>query len=87
MFPQAKGSGIDTISLGATMLRRKAELLANPGALSETTTGANGVDPGDEDGTKKEPRSPQVSSARPKRPRRPVPTKHASRTKASHKAR
>ena len=32
MFPQAKGSGIDTVSLGAALLKRKAELLANPGA-------------------------------------------------------
>jgi hypothetical protein len=88
MFPQARGSGIDTVSLGAALLKRKAELLANPGAPSVMTTGANGVGAGDEDDrTKKEARSAQVSSARPKRPRRPATTKHASRNKASHKAR
>jgi hemerythrin superfamily protein len=31
MFPQAKGSGIDTLSLGAALLKRKAELSADPG--------------------------------------------------------
>jgi hemerythrin superfamily protein len=88
MFPQAKGSGIDTISLGAELLRRKAELLANPGAPSVATIEANGVDAGDEeDRTQKETRSPQSSLGRPKRTRRPATTKPASRKKASHKAR
>jgi hemerythrin superfamily protein len=88
MFPQAKGSGIDTVSLGAALLKRKAELLANPNAPSVMPTGANGVDAGDEDDrTKKEVGSPQISSARPKRPRHPATTKHASHKKASHKAR
>jgi hemerythrin superfamily protein len=32
MFPQAKASGIDTWALGAALLKRKAELLANLGA-------------------------------------------------------
>jgi len=42
MFAQAKGSGIDTLSLGAALLKRKAELLANPDAPSMMTTGGIG---------------------------------------------
>jgi len=88
MFPQAKGSGVDTMSLGAALLKRKAELLANPGAPPAVTTGLNGEDAGDEDDrtSYKEAGNPKISSARPKRHRRPAPTKRASK-KASHKAR
>jgi hemerythrin superfamily protein len=38
MFPQAKGSGIDTIALGYAMLKRKTELLANPGTPRPATS-------------------------------------------------
>jgi hemerythrin superfamily protein len=41
MFPQARGSGIDTLSLGAALLKRKAELLANSGAPPGVTTAGN----------------------------------------------
>jgi hemerythrin superfamily protein len=36
MFPQARASGIDTQSLGAALLKRKAELLANAAPAPET---------------------------------------------------
>lgn len=87
MFPQANASGIDTVSLGATLLKRKAELLANPGAppavnMAGTDDGGDG--PGD---LPPEQRSnPQTSSARPTRHRRAATTKHTSK-KASAKAR
>jgi hemerythrin superfamily protein len=88
MFPQAKGSGIDTVSLGAAMLKRKAELLANPGAPPAVITGFYDEqgDGGDHHPTHEQSSKPQISSARPKRHRRPAPTKHASK-KASRKAR
>jgi hemerythrin superfamily protein len=38
MFPQAKGSGIDTLSLGAAMLKRRTELLADPSTPPSTTS-------------------------------------------------
>jgi len=41
MFPQAKGSGLDTVTLGAALLKRKAELLANPGSQAAVKTGVN----------------------------------------------
>jgi hemerythrin superfamily protein len=88
MFPQAKGSGIDTLSLGAALLKRKAELLANAGASSPISAGVRGNDLDDEgDRTgQQEARNPQTSAARVKRHRRPAKTKQASK-KASHKAR
>jgi hemerythrin superfamily protein len=81
MFPQAKGSGIDTVSLGAALLKRKAELLANPRAQAV----AGVVNDARGDGQEKAGHR-KISSARPKRHRRPATTKNSSR-KASHKAR
>jgi hemerythrin superfamily protein len=86
MFPQARASGIDTLSLGAALLKRKADLMANPGTAPVTTVvdvdGGDGQDPQHP----KETGNPQTSSARPKRHRRPATSKHKSK-KASHKAR
>jgi hemerythrin superfamily protein len=87
MFPQAKGSGIDTMSLGAALLERKAELLANPSTPPSMTTGVNGdeeASPGQHD---PEPLKPRRASAPPKRHRRPVVKKNASTKKASQNAR
>jgi hemerythrin-like domain-containing protein len=78
MFPQATAAGIDTLSLGAALLKRKAELLANPGT-PPVTTGA------DAEGGDEQDRSPNFPSAHPKRHRRPAATKHTSK-KSSHKA-
>jgi hemerythrin superfamily protein len=86
MFPQARGSGIDTLSLGAALLKRKAELLANPGTPPVTTPVNNDGGDGQDDQPPKQTGNPQTSSARPKRHRRPATTKHTSK-KASHKAR
>jgi len=87
MFPQAKGSGIDTLSLGAALIKRKAELFANAGA-PPITTGVRGNDADDEGGRTDHhvAGKPQTASARVKRQRRPAKAKQASR-KASHKAR
>ncbi len=86
MFPQAKASGIDTVSLGAALLKRKAELLANPGT-PPVATGANAEGSNEQDDlpADEQPSLPKISSARAKRPRRPAATKHVSK-KASHKA-
>jgi len=87
MFPQTRGSSIDTLSLGAALLKRKAELLANPGAPPAVNTAGNdeGGDGLDEQ-PPKQTSNRQTSSARPKKHRRPATTKHTSK-KASHKAR
>jgi hemerythrin superfamily protein len=86
MFPQAKASGIDTLSLGATLLKRKAELLANPGAPPAITkVNDGGGDEPDEHPAYEEASKAKVSSAHPKRPRRPATTKHPAK-RASHKA-
>jgi hemerythrin superfamily protein len=87
MFPQAKGSGIDTISLGAALLKRKAELLSNPGTPPVTAANDEGGDGQDDHPTYEEASNPKISPARTKRHRRPAKTKHASQKKASHKAR
>jgi hemerythrin superfamily protein len=86
MFPQAKASGIDTLSLGAALLKRKAELLANPGA-PPAIPGVNdgGGDEPDGHPAYEEASKPKISSARQKRPRRPATTKPAAK-RASHKA-
>jgi hemerythrin superfamily protein len=84
MFPQAKASGIDTLVLGAALLQRKAELLANPGAPSAMSMGVDDDDAGDP--TKSHTASnTQMSSTRPRGHRSPGTAKHASK-KASHKA-
>ncbi len=88
MFPQAKGSEIDTLSLGAAMLKRRAELVANSGRSPATV----GVDDDGADGQDDRPRYPEasnrtVASVRPKRNRRAATTKQAAKKKASHKAR
>jgi hemerythrin superfamily protein len=44
MFPQAKGSGIDTIALGASLLKRKAVLLENAHAPSSRAAGNSPAD-------------------------------------------
>jgi len=89
MFPQAKASGIDTVSLGLALLQRKAELLANPGTPPATRAHGEGgyeeedlhTDP--DDGSS----HPKISSAR-KKPRRPAtPKRESNRKSASHKAR
>jgi len=86
MFPQAKASGIDTLSLGAALLRRKAELLENPGTLPATTRDDDELGDGQDDhSTYEEAGNPKTSSARPKRPRRPATTKHAPK-RAARKA-
>ena len=41
LFPQAKASGIDLVSLGAALLTRKTELLANPRSPLTVATKAN----------------------------------------------
>jgi hemerythrin superfamily protein len=41
MFPRARASGIDTLALGAALIKRKAELLANPGKPPATTKHAS----------------------------------------------
>jgi hemerythrin superfamily protein len=74
MFPQARASGIDTLALGAELLKRKAALGANPDAPSTMPMGRNRDDAGD----------PQSTSARPRRRRSPGTAKQASK-KAAHK--
>jgi hemerythrin superfamily protein len=44
LFPQAKASGIDLVSLGAALLTRKTELLANPRSPLTVATKANDDD-------------------------------------------
>jgi len=44
LFPQAKASGIDLVSLGATLLTRKTELLANPRSPLTVATKPNDDD-------------------------------------------
>jgi hypothetical protein len=86
MFPQAKASGIDTLTLGAALLKRKAELLANPGAPPAITkVNDGGGDDPDEHPAYEEASKLKVSSAHPKKPRRAATTKHAAK-RASHKA-
>jgi hemerythrin superfamily protein len=86
MFPQARGSGIDTLSLGAALLERKAELLAKPGTPPVTRAANDDGGNGQDDQHPSEASKPQRSSARPKGPRRPATSKHTSK-KASQKAR
>jgi len=86
MFPQAKASGIDTLALGAALLKRKAELLANPGAPAAIMEVADGGDDKQDDHPAfKEASKTKISSTRPKRARSPATTKHAAK-RASHKA-
>jgi len=86
MFPQAKASGIDTLALGAALLKRKAELVANPGTPRAITEGIDGGgDEQDDHPAYEEVSKPKISSARPTRPRRPATTKHATK-RASRKA-
>ncbi len=87
MFPQAKASGIDTVSLGLALLKRKTELLANPS--TQPVTGANGEGGDEQDDLHTDDGSshPKIPSAR-KPHRRPATPKHDSKRKAaSHKAR
>jgi len=46
MFPQAKASGIDLMSLGATLLKRKTELLTDPSTLRSIATKVSDDDSG-----------------------------------------
>jgi len=85
MFPQTRGSGIDTLSLGAALLKRKAELLANLRASPAVNTVNHNGDDGLDDQPPKKTRNPQTSSAPPKRHRRPATTKPTSK-KDSHEA-
>jgi hemerythrin superfamily protein len=73
MFPRAKGSGIDTMSLGAALMRRKAELVENPTAPPSMTTSV-------------EARKPKGAAAPKKPSHRPVGKRNASR-KTAEKAR
>jgi hemerythrin superfamily protein len=86
MFPQARGSGIDTLSLGAALLERKAELLDNPVTPPVTTVANDDGGGGQDDRPPKESGNRRTSSARQKRHRRPTTPKHTSK-KASRKAR
>jgi hemerythrin superfamily protein len=83
MFPQAKASGIDTLSLGSALLKRKAELLANLGT-PPVTRGANGAKGHEQDDhpAHDDPSTPEIPVRAKKR--RPATTKQGS-TKASQK--
>jgi hemerythrin superfamily protein len=87
MFPKAKGSGIDTLSLGAALLKRKGELLANPGSPPMTIRANEEGGDGHDHRTYDEASTAKIPSARTKRHRRPATTKHASQKKASPKSR
>lgn len=80
LFPQARGSGIDTLSLGAALLRRKAELLAKLSMPPTTTTRVRGNDGAGRDRVKARP-----ASASPKRS--PRPKAQAAKKRASKKGR
>jgi hemerythrin superfamily protein len=91
MFPQAKGSGIDTLSLGAALLKRKAELLADSNtprlmtasANADDVTGQNSGNHSNQSGAVK----PRRASALRKSGRRPAANKSASKKKSSIKSR
>jgi hemerythrin superfamily protein len=88
MFPQAKASGIDLMSLGATLLRRKTELLANSSTPLSIATKVNhddvlGAGPVDAFGGKatSEPRRASIPSkmGRPRPTNAKPPKKNASK--------
>jgi hemerythrin superfamily protein len=83
MFAQAKGSGVDTLSLGVALLKRKAELVANAHVppVTRRLKGDDASDPRND----QESSNPPISATRPKRHPRPATTHRASK-KASHKA-
>ena len=88
MFPQARASGVDMLSLGATLLERKAELVANRGMLRIITgAGGPGDDGQDDNASGNEETNPELHPARRTAPRRPVPSKRGSKKKTSRKAR
>jgi hemerythrin superfamily protein len=87
MFPQAKASGIDTVSLGLALLQRKTELLANPGTPRVTGADDEGGDEQDDLPTDEESSRPKISSARRTHRGSATPKRDSNRKAASHKAR
>jgi hemerythrin superfamily protein len=83
LFAQAKGAGVDTLSLGVALLKRKAELVANADEppVTRRLKDDDASDPRNDQGSS----NPPISSVRPKRHRRPATTQGATK-KASHKA-
>jgi hemerythrin superfamily protein len=87
MFAQAKGSAIDTMSLGAALLKRKAELLGNPDSLPPMTKDSSGQGHGQRGYFSEEPAKPERVAKSPKKGRSPEAKKRSAVKKTVNKTR
>jgi hemerythrin superfamily protein len=100
MFPQAKGSGVDTLLLGAELLKRKAELLAHPATTPPKAAGdieadmvgeghddaeGHDVDAGDEEGGAPKSAAPPAKSGTRAVARKKSAKQHGPNRKARNK--